>query len=228
MGKGTRRGESMQSAPIEGFGVLETGTVVAYGALYHRIFWDLEQAETELGGPRIDYANLIHAAAHLRLVIEQVTMASFVASHTLISEAGTAVSNSRQFDSARKVLKKLNPHYWPVAFGVVTHNGSSGLGVRPEVGLQESEIGRYFGSVSEVLHAQSPYVLKKRRPEPDEHHAIYRELAIELRTLLDEHVVQLAGHPEYLRFRHLDGENRVEAIRTQEPLLGPSRGTGRG
>ena len=220
MDTGSGAPASMRSEEIHGFGTLETGIVAIYGALYDRIFWDLELAEEQLGGSRIDYADLIHAAAHLRLVIEQVALASFVASHRLISTAGIAISNSRDFDRARKTLRKPNPHYWPVSFGQVERGGQVGLGVRPDIGLREKEVGQFFGAVSEVLHAQSPYVLKKVKPTPDQHLEQYQELTTKLRVLLDEHIIQLAEHPEYIRLRHVDGENRVDAFRTEVNLLG--------
>ena len=59
MDTGSGAPASMRSEEIHGFGTLETGIVAIYGALYDRIFWDLELAEEQLGGSRIDYADLI-------------------------------------------------------------------------------------------------------------------------------------------------------------------------
>ena len=208
------------SKPIQGFEALETGTVAIYGTLYDRIFWDLDHAHDQLSGPKVDFADLIHSAAHLRLVIEQITMASFVASHTLVSQANVAVSNSRNFDSARKILRRLNPHYWPASFGRVTHGDREGLGVRPGVGLKEAEIGRYFGLLSEVLHAQTPYVLNKRRRPSEEYLSEYRTLEEKLSLLLESHIVQMADQTEYLYLTRNDKDIRTQAFSTDQKLLG--------
>lgn len=215
------RGDSdiHSSEAIQGLEALETGTVAIYRTLYDRIFWDLDHARHQLSGPKIDFADLIHSAAHLRLVIEQITMASFAASHTLVSQANVAVSNSRKFDSAQKILRKLNPHYWPASFGKVTHGGREGLGVRSGVGLQEAEIGRYFGLLSEVLHAQTPYVLKKRRRPPEEYLSEYRTLEEKLSLLLESHIVQMADTPEYLYLTRNGKEISTQAFSTDQKLL---------
>lgn len=207
------------SKPIQGFEALETGTVAIYRTLYDRIFWDLEHAHDQLCGPEMDFADLIHSAAHLRLVIEQVTMASFVASHTLVAQANVAVSNCRNFDSARKILQRLNPHYWPASFGQVTYGDRQGLGVRSGVGLQEAEIGRYFGLLSEVLHAQTPYVIKKRRRPPEEYMSEYRTLEEKLSILLESHIVQMADQAEYLYLTRNGQDIRTRAFSTDRALL---------
>ena len=208
------------SKPIQGFEALETGTVEIYRTLYDRIFWDLDHARNQLSGPKIDFANLIHSAAHLRLVIEQITMASFVASHTLVSQANVAVSNSRNFDSARKILQRLNPHYWPASFGQVTHGDREGLGVRSGVGLREAEIGRYFGLLSEVLHAQTSYLLNKRRRPPEEYLSEYRTLEDKLSLLLESHIVQVANQAAYLYLTRNGKDIRTQAFSTDQKLLG--------
>nr|EEI15198.1 hypothetical protein HMPREF0276_0554 [Corynebacterium accolens ATCC 49725] len=59
---------NLKSEKVEGFSFVESGTISAYQMTYDRIFWDLDHALSELAGPQIDFANLIHAAAHLRLV----------------------------------------------------------------------------------------------------------------------------------------------------------------
>lgn len=216
-GKG--RPPEVKSEPIEGFELIETGTVAIYRSLYGRIFWDLDHADRELRGESIDYANLIHAAAHLRLVIEQVTIASFVASHKFVAQAERSVRAADNFDKARKTLKKLNPNYWPVAFGEITRNGATALGVQPGMGLAEEEIGRYFGTVSEVLHAQSPYVQSRAKAGPDAHYVQYSELSEKLRSLVTSHIVQMAGAPEFLYLRRYGEDIRVQAVSTETPLL---------
>ena len=156
----------MQSERIDGFENIETGTPVLYRWIYDRIFWDLDHAEVELTGSRVDFANLIHAAAHLRLVLERVVTASFAASKRLFDKAQKKMESAKDFGEMRKRLKELNPNYWPCSFGYVTHDGTVGQGVRPEVGLQESEVGRSFGLVSAILHAPNPF--KKNETSPEE------------------------------------------------------------
>ena len=207
---------SIVSEPIDGFMNVETGTVAIYRNLYERIFWDLNEAETELSGEHIDFASLIHAAAHLRLVIEGVTAASFTANHVLFAKVNQKMQGAKNFDAMRKAVRNLNKHYWPRAFGVVEHGGQTGLGVLSDTGLAEGEIGRYFGTVSELLHVRNPFA-KPRTPED------YLEQLLSLtekfRDLLDGHLVQLADSSEYLYLRNIDGEIKVQAFRTENPLL---------
>ena len=118
----------------------------------------------------------------------------------------------------RKSVKSLNPHYWPTSFGPVAVVGGIRTGVRREVGLQEAEVGRYFGTVSELLHVHNPFA--KKKPEPAEYLNRLEALITGFHDLLDSHIVQLAQSPEYLYLRRLDdGEIVVQAVATEHPLL---------
>lgn len=208
----------MQSEKIDGFELLETGTVAIYRSLYNRIFWDLDHAAAELGGPQIDFANLIHAAAHLRLVLERVTTASFVASYELFKKAQQNIETAKDFGEMRKRVRSLNPHYWPSAFGPVEHDGKNGLGVLKDVGLDESEVGRNFGTVSRFLHAPNPF--RQKGGSPDDDLMKLQELVEGLQKLLPFHIVQMADSSEFLYLRRFpNGEIQVEAIKTTAPLL---------
>lgn len=211
----------VQSKRIPDFEHLETGSLMAYRSSYSRIFWHLDQADHVLAGDgtKIDYADLIRGAAHLRLTIEHVALASFIASHRLVVEAQRSINEANSYDKARKVLKKLNPHFWPVSFGPVEVNGQWSHGVRPNLGLTESEVGLEFGHLSEMLHAQSPYKGAKR--EPQVYLDNYLRLATKLRSLLVSHVIQLADSAEtVLLWVEDEGEIRVKALKTERPLLG--------
>ena len=204
------------SEPIDGFVNVETGTVAIYRKLYDRIFWDLNEAEAELSGERIDFANLIHAAAHLRLVIEGVTAASFTANHVLFAKVNLRMQSAKNYDAMRKAVRNLNQHYWPRAFGIVEHGSQTGLGVLSDTGLAEAEVGRYFGTVSELLHVRNPFA---KKPTPDDYLEQLQSLIEKFRDLLNWHIVQLADSSEYLYLRNLDGEIKVQALKTEHPLL---------
>lgn len=209
---------SMQSEEIDGFDNIETGTPVLYRWIYDRIFWDLDHAEAELAGSRVDFANLIHAAAHLRLVLERVVTASFAASHRLFDKAQKKMESAKDFGEMRKRLRELNPNYWPCSFGYVVHDGNLGQGVRLEVGLQEIEVGRSFGLVSAILHAPNPF--KEKKTLPEENFEALKALSLNLRELLESHIVQLADSSEFLLLqRDNNGEIRVQGIKTDRPLL---------
>lgn len=209
---------TMRSARIEGFNNLESGTPVAYRWIYDRIFWDLDHAAHELAGPKVDFANLIHAAAHLRLVLERVVTASFAASHVLFNQASRDVGAAKDFGEMRKSLKRLNPNYWPSAFGEVEHNGVAGLGVRTGIGVAETEVGRQFGLVSTLLHAPNPF--KKDKIPPEDTFDQLKLLTAKLQEMLPWHIVQLAESSEFLYLRRtVDAGIVVEAIRTERPLL---------
>ena len=208
----------MQSEKIEGFELLETGTVAIYRSMYDRIFWDLDHAAAELEGPQIDFASLIHAAAHLRLVLERVITASFVASYELFKKAQQNIETAKDFGEMRKRVRSLNQHYWPSAFGPVEHDGKNMMGVLKDVGLDESEVGRNFGTVSRLLHAPNPF--RQKESSPDDDLMKLQELVEGLQKLLNFHVVQMAGSCEFLYLRRFpDGEIRVQAIKTTSPLL---------
>ena len=207
-----------QSEKIEGYDYLETGIVGLYQSIYDRVFWDLDHAELELQGPRIDFANLIHAAAHLRLVLERVATASFVASYELFKEAEQNVQGAKDFGEMRKRVRALNQHYWPSAFGPVEYGGNKGLGVISDKGLSESDVGRSFGVVSRLLHAPNPF--RKKTSTPDDDLLKLQDLVQNLRDLLTFHVVQIADSSEFLYLRRSpDGEIRVQAVKTETPLL---------
>ncbi len=208
----------MRSARIEGFDNVESGTPVMYRWIYDRIFWDLDRATVELAGPEVDFANLIHAAAHLRLVLERVVTASFAASHVLFNRASLEVGTAKDFGEMRKRLKRLNRNYWPSAFGEVEHGGAAGIGVLTGTGVPEAEVGRQFGLVSSVLHAPNPF--KKDNPSPEDTFEQLKLLTSNLLEMLPCHIVQLAESSEYLYLRRtVDAGIVVQAIRTERPLL---------
>lgn len=209
---------AFHSEKIEGFNYVESGTVALYRTTYDRIFWDLDHAAAELDGPHVDFANLIHAAAHLRLVLERVTTASFIAAYNIFQEAQESVTSAKDFGEVRKKLKKLNSNYWPVSFGQVTHHGKTGLGVMPDAGVQESEVGRIWGALSGILHAPNPF--KDKTSAPDQNFEMLNNLVAKLRDLLRSHIVQLADSSECFYLRRLpDGNIVVQAFRTETPLL---------
>lgn len=207
-----------QSEKIEGFSFVESGTVALYRTTYDRVFWDLDHAAAELAGPRVDFANLIHAAAHLRLVLERVTTASFIASYNIFQEAQESVTSAKDFGEVRKKLNRLNRNYWPVAFGQVTCRDRTGLGVLPDVGVPEEEVGRIWGALSRILHAPNPF--KSKTTTPDQDFTMLKGLVSELQKLLNSHIVQLADSCEVFYLRRFDGGRIVvQAIRTETPLL---------
>ena len=214
----TQEPPNLKSEKVEGFSFVESGTISAYQMTYDRIFWDLDHALSELAGPQIDFANLIHAAAHLRLVLERVTTASFIAAYNIFLEAQENVTKAKDFGEVRKKLKKLNSNYWPVAFGQVTHDGNTGLGVLPNVGVQETDVGRIWGNLSGILHAPNPF--KEKTSTPDLDFTMLKDLASDLEDLLRSHIVQLADSSEVFYLRRLpDGEIAVQAFKTGAPLL---------
>lgn len=208
----------MMSERIDGFELLETGTLAIYSSMYDRIFWDLDHAKRELEGPQIDFASLIHAAAHLRLVLERVATASFVASRELFIRAQQSVETAKDFGEMRKRVRALNSHYWPSAFGPVEHDGKSGLGVLAGVGLAEGDVGRSFGTVSRLLHAPNPF--RQNATTPDRDLEVLDGLIVGLQELLHSHIVQIANSTEFLYLRRSPaGEILAQAVRTEAPLL---------
>lgn len=70
-----------------------------------------------------------------------------------------------------------------------------------------------------MLHAQTPYVEKKKRPAPEEYLQQYLDLHEKLNALISSHIVQLADSPEYLYLHRSAGEIRVQAFRSENPMF---------
>lgn len=204
----------LHSEKVDGFNQLETGTVEIYGSMFERISWDLKQADHILHAKNLNYADLIHAAAHLRLTIESTVYASFVANHAKLAEVNKVMSSTKTMAQAQKILKDLNPDYWPYGVEDSFENGER-LVVPVKNGLREEEIGEYYGKLSEVLHARNPARKKPRNPE--QYLETYKELSFKLVRTLANHMTHLADSSERLYARIFENPVKIQGIKV-EPI----------
>ncbi|WP_313479896.1 hypothetical protein [Microbacterium sp.] len=126
---------------------------------------------------------LEEAALHLRMCLEYVVLISFT-SHRSVWEAADRELAKADADAARKKLRRLNPSYWsqPVRM-------ADGVLEDLEEGyLTESEWGRAFGTVSELLHAQNPFAMH----DVEKSFASLAEIAQKLLNLTDAFMITLA------------------------------------
>lgn len=171
------------------FKSIERAALSAYSFSLDRIKWDLDQADKALSGPPTDYADLIHAAAHLRLVIENTVFASLFSNRQLLLDAERSLTAKRDMGETRKLIRQINPHYWPrgvCAQGMA--GGSPALEWHPD-SLAEDAYPQAWGQLSTLLHGRNPY--RQSKSKPDEIHAWELDLANRLHATLDYHFVYL-------------------------------------
>jgi hypothetical protein len=152
----------------------------------------LEEMSVRLRGAR-EYldgeptvATVEYAALQLRKVLELIIMASLVTNRIAVEGIGQALARA-DADRARKLARKANPHYWPKATQV---SGNTFSPMPEGQVLAESEWGRAFGRVSDLLHAGNPYA-----PAIDiaTEHAELSDIERRLTGLLTKHLMVVAG-----------------------------------
>lgn len=129
------------------------------------------------------------AALNVRKSIELVVLGSLVTNHRYIKSISDAF-HRKDWNEARKIVRQVNPHYWPVpSVRVGSGEGPIVLQQVTEGHLTESQAARAFGLTSRLLHAANPY-----GPELDWQEAAdkLKEVVRALVRLLDHHEVRLA------------------------------------
>jgi len=192
------------------FKSIERAALTAYSFSLDRIKWDLAKADKALSGPDTDYADLIHAAAHLRLVIENTVFASLFTNRALLLEAERKLTAKRDMGETRKLIRGINPHYWPK--GVRPPSASvSNMAMEPHPdALAESDYPKAWGRLSAVLHGRNPYLLAQA--EPDGTHEFELELAEQLHATLDYHFIYLPEN-EILYARIIEERVQIQMLK---------------
>ena len=170
------------------FKSIERAALTAYSFSLDRIKWDLVQADTALSGSTTDYADLVHAAAHLRLVIENTVFASLFSNRRLLLDAEHNLKAKRDMGETRKLIRRVTPRYWPQGVCAPGILGGAALEPHPD-SLAEDAYTKAWGRLSALLHGRNPYL--QCRCEPDEIHAWELDLAKQLHATLDYHFIYL-------------------------------------
>jgi hypothetical protein len=148
-------------------------------------------------------ATVEYAALQLRKVLELIMMASLVTNRVAIEGISQALART-DTDQARKLARKANPHYWPRA-AEVKNDGSFGPVPDDQV-LAESEWGRAFGRVSDLLHADNPYAAPVNYSAQ---RVALADIERRLSGLLSQHLMLMAGANHMIMGQILEEEVAV-------------------
>jgi hypothetical protein len=150
-------------------------------------------------------------AVELRLVLELIVPGSLVTNRSAIATV-SSVFKVKEVAEARKLVRQVNPDYWPRAIESGPRDNDGALTGRPFEGdfLRESEWGREYGFLSELVHALHPYSDPRDQVSDVERlRALFYRTAI----LLRQHAIVLAGNRDaYLGQLDIDGGEVLVAI----------------
>ena len=134
---------------------------------------------------------LERAALHLRKIIELVVLSTLVTNRAEL-ESVSGKLHKQDADGARKLIRRVNPDYWPEPIRTTLKGPGRHFEMLPVTDgyLTEAEWGKAYGWTSNILHARNPL-----SDSFDGHGSCERleALARKVRTLLTEHRVHLVG-----------------------------------
>jgi len=163
-----------------------------YADVLQQIKVRLDQADRLLVACPTDWsAELVleNAALHLRKVIELVVLSTLVTNRPVL-ERVSAKLHKQDAGEARKLIRRVNPDYWPEPIRTTQTGPGRVFEILPVTDdyLLEGEWGKAFGWTSSILHARNPLDNPFDLPESRQRLEI---LARKARTLLTEHRVHL-------------------------------------
>jgi hypothetical protein len=147
----------------------------------------IDQALAWLEGPPT-YPRIEAAAGQIRLVLETVMLSSVITNRGVLERAAAAFKRA-DHNKAWKLVKKVNPEYWPEPTKQ-TPEGKGRYRWGPVINgfLREGDYHQTWGIVSEWLHARNPYA---ELPDPSEAVDELRAIIQSIIRLLEHHSVQL-------------------------------------
>jgi hypothetical protein len=150
------------------------------------------------------------SALQLRKVLELIVLSSLVSNRESLEAVSAAFRHhDRNANNARKLVRIVNPNYWPVPAVPIPLSRGISLSKPIESGyLTEDAWGHAFGMTSELVHATSPY---RKLSKPAEIKKSLADLASTIRTLLNEHYVVLVGGKKWVTGRLDDGTGKAQA-----------------
>ncbi len=150
-------------------------------------------------------------AVELRIALELIVLGSLVTNRNAISKV-SSVFKVKDVTEARRVVREVNPEYWPTPLESGPRDDDGALTAQPFAGdfLRENEWGREYGFLSELVHAQHPYF---QRREPASVAGQLRSLFYRIAILLRQHVIVLAGNQDaYIGQLDIDGGEVLVAV----------------
>jgi hypothetical protein len=134
---------------------------------------------------------LERTALHLRKVIELIVLSTLVTNRAELESVSHKI-HKQDADGARKLIRRVNPDYWPEPIRTTLTGPGRNFEILPvtDSHLSEIEWGKAFGWTSNILHARNPLA------DPFDVHGNRERLEVltrKVRTLLTEHRVHLVG-----------------------------------
>lgn len=155
------------------------------------------QIAAEFLEPPVTYPRLESAALQMRMLLELVPLAALVSHRGDVESVASAFRRKDAVDAA-KILRRVNPNYWPKPVRQVpTPQGPGRDELVPvtEGFVTETEWQTEWGFLSSVLHARNPFI-----GEPELAGLVQRLVALHARivTLLNLHWVDRPGRSALL------------------------------
>ena len=170
---------------------------------------------------RIDYANRKFAdvtdiaefesgVLQLRKAIELIALATLAVNKQSVSTVSTAL-HKKDWNEARKILRKVNPNYWPTPFkSHLDEQNRRSLAPIDSPYLSEGDAAGTWGFLSDLLHASNPFA-----PIEIDQRLVDRArvIATKVQNLLGLHTADL-GNREHLVLAQMDvpPDGHVEVI----------------
>jgi hypothetical protein len=150
-------------------------------------------------------------AVELRIVLELIVLGSLVTNRNAISKV-SSVFKVTDVTEARKLVREVNPGYWPTQLASGPRDDDGALTAQPFEGdfLRENEWGRDYGFLCELVHAGHPYAEPRGLASIVER---LRSLLYRIAILLRQHAIVLAGNQDaYLGQLDIDGGEVLVAV----------------
>jgi hypothetical protein len=198
--------------------------------LYGQVLQEIKMREAEVVrwlARNVRTVNTFHAnyvAMHLRTMIEFVALGSLVANRPDVERVASAF-HKKDADAAAKVVKQINPRYWPRPSALIVSDDPAELWhleTLTEGFLREEDWRAAWGFLSTLLHATNPYVATPSKPRPDlvEVFKRLRDIHLRIARLLARHEVHLVDQNVVLlvQMEGEDGRLHVQSAVRSEPI----------
>lgn len=162
----------------------------------------LHYVDGMLAKPPGNRVELEACALQIRMVLEHLVLSTLVANRPGAAAVVAAFAKKRARE-VHRLIKRINPHYWPIPFDferVDSEGGSRWTMAEPsEPYLREGEWGKAYGYCSNLLHAVNPYQYlawaesgRFNNDQHTEHVAKLKEYSLKIRRLIRYHQTYLS------------------------------------
>lgn len=162
----------------------------------------LQHADGLLAEPPYHRVKIETCALQVRLSLEQIVLSTLVSNRPEVAAIASAFAK-KDVSEVRRLVKKVNPRYWPIPFEfrkVEEGRGGFWKMEKPsEPYLREDEWGKAYGYCSTLLHATNPYQYLlgadadgSQVSQLPDHMKRLKSLSSKLQTLIRSHQVYLS------------------------------------